>query len=96
MDDWEPGDLALCVRGGPPIRPFKQWAGENGADYDLVPGRIYTVDRVDHEWGFVGLHFEGYDWSWLASRFRKIRPHTPDEEDREVIELLTKKREPVQ
>lgn len=91
-DDWQVGDLALCVDGSPRKRVGRY--NENGANYRLTAGKIYTVDRIDFEDGYTGLHFDGYEWAWLASRFRKIRPHAPDEEDAETIRLMNGARAP--
>jgi hypothetical protein len=89
-DDWQPGDLALCVNASP--------CPEFG-DTGLSGGIIYSVREVLNDHGgssalygkgdvalrVVGvLHWFPFD----AKRFRKIRPHTPDEEDRETIRLL--------
>lgn len=71
-DDWQPGDLALCVRG---------------ATYTRA-GRLYTVSEVL----VGGMYFVGLPTNLRPgrfSRFRKIRPHTPDAEDAETIRLLT-------
>lgn len=94
--DWQIGDLALCVNGGSPryIDEFDCW--ENSAEYELQQGRIYTVDRVDLEFGITGLHFAGLDWAWLASRFVKVTPPEADEFDRETIRLLTSAPETVE
>lgn len=83
---WQKGDLALCVRS-PRIQPGKTQVG-----------RIYQVERVwVHPIG-LALAFVGVDngaprgrgfYGHAASRFRKIEPHTPDEEDAETIRLLT-------
>ncbi|MDI3491992.1 MAG: hypothetical protein PWP11_3269 [Thauera sp.] len=94
-DDWQPGDLALCIddsdggieRAGAVVRLLER-------------GKVYRVEAVDIDPAFaeVGLHLEGVPrpWSekwqteigWLETRFRKIRPHTPDAEDAETIRLL--------
>lgn len=78
-DDWQVGDLALCVRDGP----------------DTRAGVIYTVEIIGTCPAGVGLRFfemrrfYTYPWKWsIARRFRKIRPHTPDADDRETIALL--------
>jgi hypothetical protein len=85
-EDWQPGDLALCVR--------------TAVDASTVSGRFYTVERVIVDCAgtlalfLVGLQ-NGSEWGpegfygHKASRFRKIRPHVPDEEDAETIRLLT-------
>jgi hypothetical protein len=102
-DDWQAGDLALCVRGG-------YISGPPGPS--PVAGAVYSVTGVTMEnfWESdgsdtedVALWFEDAppnergDKCWWAGRFRKIRPHTPDAEDIETIALLTGKpvREPV-
>ncbi|WP_390549829.1 hypothetical protein [Qipengyuania sp. MTN3-11] len=59
----------------------------------LLPGYRQTDDgrRVFRYKTGLSLLFEGMKddgTSSGASRFRKIRPHTPDEEDRETIALL--------
>ena len=84
-DDWQPGDLALCVRGG--LSRFDP----------TRPGAVYTVSDIvfndtDNEYGlaFNEVPTEGPDYyGFYTARFRKIRPHTPDAEDAETIRLLT-------
>jgi len=93
-DDWQAGDLALCVKGG--CHPDEKHLPP--VDFPIA-GKIYTV-----EWAGKCRFVSGFglalglvdgppnvtkDRVWNASRFRKIRPHAPDEEDRETIELLT-------
>lgn len=85
-DDWQVGDLALCVA--------KRTHGKS----TFAPGGIYTVSGVvagrfkgKPEVGlkFDGDHVGADGKEWIrASRFRKIRPHTPDAEDVETIRLL--------
>jgi len=96
MSDWQPGDLALCVRGG-------LWRGLNGKTINaLESGGLYTVREVHLAgapntklWpaGAIGLVLIGIDAGgpFSAARFHKIRPHTPDAEDAETIRLLTGK-----
>ena len=100
-DDWQPGDLALCVRDAENLR-FVGYL--NGPVAPLRRGRIYTVteviahnDRRYADCGSVGLRLEGHPDYCNATRFRKIRPHTPDADDRETIALYTSTpvREPV-
>lgn len=91
-DDWQPGDLALCVSVTHPIIVGRATSFKIGA--------IYTVTQVGKPVanlnGERGLVFKecrpkragrGYP----ESCFRKIRPHTPDVEDAETIALLTGK-----
>lgn len=91
-DDWKPGDLALCVKQG-------RWRSTLTGRYrrcSMRAGQVHTVRRfgmcpmsgVATLWleGFLGER--GAD-GFAAVRFRKIRPHTPDEQDEETIRLLT-------
>ena len=86
-DDWQPGDLALCVDDSPSW-PF----GES----NLVRGRCYTVSALSPcPDGIPGLHLvevrSKSPFGYNPPLFRKIRPHTPDAEDAETIALLTGK-----
>lgn len=84
-DDWQPGDLALCVNA-----PWKRWP---------QPGAVLTVIEVTwvtnwleggegYALRFAGVQHRNPDGAWCG-HFRKIRPHTPDTEDAETIALLT-------
>lgn len=89
-DDWQVGDLALCVRRHSKYPP------------DVRPGAIFSVEAV---WGgcknaenrshidvaldLVGVPRMDGEIAYWAGSFRKIRPHTPDREDAETIRLLT-------
>lgn len=89
-DDWTPGDLALCVKGGG--SSYFKGINENSWGDRLRPGAVYTVRKVEPselDASVVGLWLVGVSGGWIASRFRKIRPHTPDAEDTETIRLLT-------
>lgn len=93
---WQKGDLALCVKRGWSIMDPTR------------PGGVYVVERVwiNPNGRHLCLGFVGVDsgtpygtpygqlgfWGHRASRFRKIEPHTPDEEDAEIIRLLTGKK----
>lgn len=83
-DDWQPGDLALCVK--------------TTGHGTIKAGAVATVERAafcedDGLFGlwFVGIVSSGYSGGFDARNFRKIRPHTPDAEDAETIALLTGK-----
>lgn len=101
MDDWKIGDLAICVLGGP-IDGYV-WPR---AQYPRV-GQVIRVEdvRIEHPQqtptGDVFLYSRelppNVDGTrgWGAIRFRKIEPHTPDEEDIETIRLLTGEEETV-
>lgn len=89
-DDWQPGDLALCLHTRRRREPT--WGGLER----LRSGAIYTVSRVGAGWGGTLLVFDEVRSDapygvFSAHRFRKIRPHTPDAEDAETIALLTGK-----
>ena len=99
-DDWQPGDLALCVNDAPPRESYFRRRGWKA--FPLRKGSIHVVRQIAAaENGKIGLLFEGvcagrYDRTGIEivfhpSRFRKIRPHTPDAEDRETIALLNGK-----
>jgi hypothetical protein len=86
-DDWQPGDLALCVRDyrGPDSVP---------TEWSVRVGGVYTVEVYDpFNGGYLELvedpdKFSPDGAAWDADSFRKIRPHQPDAEDAETIRLL--------
>jgi hypothetical protein len=98
MSDWQPGDLALCVKQGlvacecgreytgqlaPPVGSVAEVVGIMRCDDDVICGWSEPCAAP------VLLLDSGK--GGLAVRFRKIRPHTPDAEDAETIRLLTGK-----
>lgn len=96
-EDWKPGDLALCVKSGP--------GTESGRIYtvaDVCEPGAFTDTGAYNSFGCLALRFTEIDYAaiphcWSScTRFRKIRPHTPDEEDRETIALLTGNKQPVE
>jgi hypothetical protein len=89
-DDWQAGDLALCV-------------ALDAAPTALTVGRIYTVADLNLDWldsEGLGLFLvevsagDGWD-GFKADRFRKIRPLTDEERDEFTTDLRTPVREPV-
>lgn len=90
-DDWQVGDLALCVA--------VKHSAFNSPSSLLSIGRVYTVARVGRpiHWAAqeraLGLDevraSRGDEYGFPESLFRKIRPHQPDEQDAETIRLLT-------
>ena len=92
-NDWQPGDLALCVDDSIGTCSVKC----------LEAGKVYTVDGLDFDPAFadMGLHLCGVDrpWSdrwqqhigWSELRFRKVTPPEADEFDREVIDLMNQR-----
>lgn len=98
-DDWQPGDLALCVRDGEVECP--DCGGSHAGKLAPKLGTRHIVARIsrcgspehcypglEDNCAFPVLYLLGGQ-KGLASRFRKIRPHTPDAEDAETIRLLT-------
>lgn len=86
--NWQVGDLALCVNDGP--------VGHYWVHSGIIRcGGIYKVELpfVDHDGDHCLLleqhHSGNLSGGWLSCRFRKIDPHTADEEDAETIRLLT-------
>lgn len=92
--DWQKGDLALCVSQGP-----HRSSSESPEGHAIPkPGGVYEVEAVlvhpftsDLGLVLVGHHSTNPAGPARHSRFyRKLRPHTPDAEDFEVIEQLRK------
>ena len=94
-DDWQAGDLALCIKVGPWKRFYANGTSVEG--FGPRAGMKLYVRSVDVSvLGGAALKFSDWpdvpeaEWTgYTASRFRKIRPHTPDAEDAETIRLLT-------
>ncbi|WP_313437203.1 hypothetical protein [Novosphingobium sp.] len=75
-DDWQVGDLALCVSNGPDP---KHWMSKDGGP---TIGSVHTVISIDQA---VWLHFSEFPKSgFFCLGFRKIRPLT--DEEREAFE----------
>lgn len=98
-DDWKPGDLALCVRGG-----FT--AGTGGLRHYPEAGRPYTVSGVDPAHPFADGTTAGLILAdgpinhrgariWAAYRFRKINPLTEAQRETALREMNTPARENV-
>lgn len=90
MSDWQANDLALCVA------PGGRWVHPEAPDCaGPKRGQVHTVDKVEicpdgPMRGEVFLCFT--DWpedAFRARYFRKIKPHSADAFDREVIEQMT-------
>lgn len=84
-EDWQVGDLALCVWGerrSMPIPP--NWKSP-------CKGGLYTVVKVTRGGHSLGLvltdsHTDN-PLGWLASCFRKIKPLTDEEREQFFAEL---------
>lgn len=87
--NWQVGDLALCIerdwQGGPSVGSVNrvQFAG-CFSTHELI-ARVDQPGEPGVWLGFYAFPGDGFH----ASCFRKIAPHTPDEEDAETIRLLT-------
>lgn len=98
MDEWQPGDLALCVTD-----EYERTVKET-KDLDWWPklGGIYEVASV--EWSPSNLFLELTDdpdkfnpfFGWYAVHFIKVTPKAADAEDAETIRLLNTVPEVVQ
>jgi hypothetical protein len=94
MDDWQPGDLALCI-------------DDRAAEHLLRAGRIYTVLAVVADPGYdkaerfayFSLIIKGireHGGACNPHRFVKVTPPQADEFDRETVALLNGKPVPVE
>ena len=101
-DDWQVGDLAVCVRDGPVFCRVPGYEIEHCGT--LAPRRGRTVrvasiypavcdDGCVAECGCIVLQAEDGS-AGIAKRFRKIRPdqHEPCEEEFRILLQLSKKR----
>lgn len=89
-DDWQVGDLALCVNLG-------GWFDDGFTDANTGPdvpgpkcGSIHMVVRVVVG-PYLALRLEGWEGEnavFEADCFRKITPPEADEFDRETIDLM--------
>lgn len=84
--DWQVGDLALCVFKGPWRTVFG--TAVSGPAFGEI--RLVTAVSTNNLFYRVCLSLDGYlkDQRFAAECFRKIDPHTPDAEDAETICLL--------
>lgn len=96
-DDWQPGDLALCVKRG------KWWFSGTGAINNATAmraGQIHRVRRVGMSPnGWLTLWFDGFPGEKFmdgfgACRFRKIKPLTNKEREEALRDLKAPVREP--
>lgn len=83
-DDWQVGDLALCVDAG--LLPW------------VEPGCIYTVADLNTDWleiDGLGLELAGVDagcgyTGFVATSFRKILPDKHEDCEPEFVTLLNR------
>lgn len=83
MDDWQIGDLALCVDAGP--LKYIDGLPEARREYveALVAGRLYKVTHISkgRTCDCIGLGDANYRAGGVSTRFRKIRPLTDEERE---------------
>ena len=85
-DDWQKGDLALCVNARP--------CSCCGDGFPLAPGSVWTVERAWDYRGTLALDLAGvpaapfHTRGIAATRFRKINPLTDEERDETWRDLL--------
>lgn len=100
MSDWQAGDLALCVRGGPIVAKPR-------ASKFPIAGQIYVVRSVHNGMNWqvsgvdLGIVLEGAPpnsaarhGAWWHGRFVKVTPPAADEFDRETIALMNRVEQP--
>lgn len=86
-EDWQPGDEALCISGDwPDGGPA---AGSKTTVKRVEVSLCFTCARV-HDW----LAFDAWPFWFDADCFVKLRPHEPDAEDTEIIDLMKGKKVP--
>jgi hypothetical protein len=90
-DDWQAGDLALCVKTRHPNFDGASSTLRRGARYKVVRPFKSSDPRLIE--GEVALVLEGarprINPGWPSGLFIKITPKAPDAEDAETIRLLT-------
>lgn len=91
MDDWQVGDLALCISGKRVPKGGRKGFAPNGEKF-LRQGGIYTVEAVVRPYQALGLVLEGHhsvhpSRAYLASSFRRIKPLTDEERDSFLADL---------
>lgn len=85
-ENWQSGDLALCVA--------KAGRGAVHTGWDASVGGIYTVSFVaEFVDGGIALDLEEDEafhpqCGFCASRFRKVTPPAADADDQEIIEIM--------
>jgi len=83
MSNWQPGDLALCIKQGPWEAVYDD--GEVEPSEGPAPGSINVVKGLVYTRGDLCLHLDGWlenDGSFsgfIASRFRKVTPGSEPE-----------------
>lgn len=87
MSDWQPGDLAVFVRGQKGSYGYVAGAAR------MRKGGVYTVERVVFVAGTCGLVIAGHhsnhpSRAWHHRGFIRVTPPKADEFDRETIRLL--------
>jgi hypothetical protein len=101
MDDWQVGDLALCVSD-------KHWTPSGfqdrapdecdqvismlfprvGSEWRVTNVRLYASPQERTDLVYLGLAGQPSDYLYDSRHFRKIDAHEADAEDEETIRLL--------
>jgi len=105
-DDWQVGDLALCVSdknwtpNGYMERAPDQCSGiismlfpRVGSEWRVTIVSLYSSPEEQANLVYLGLAGQTSDYLYDARYFRKIQAHQADEFDRETIALLNRQPE---
>jgi len=96
VSDWQAGDLALCIRDGSNTRAGEKFTVTQVSGPFLyggwggVPGGLYTCLVFAER-----AHPRNKQGRYADARFIKVTPPAADAFDREVIDLMRGKPEPV-
>lgn len=90
---WEPGDIALCVRGGPITTkgiPPKEGFPKAGAFYRVREPQMFVFVGGEHfALAFHDAPMNVTDRVWKASRFIKVTPpeNMSENEELDLLEI---------
>lgn len=94
MDDWQTGDLAMCI--------IDEWSDLVVPVPGPAKGSVNTVVGVHSSWcpacreRHDWLDLQGWYGWWAAGQFTKIRPLTEEEKREALEEIEQDKRVPVE
>lgn len=90
MSDWQVGDLAVCVDGGPGRDSRWRVCGQlfREGDGPLEAGQIYTVRAIRADVDHLAFGLVEIPGPWRADRFRKLRPDAHEACEEEFATLL--------
>ena len=94
-DNWQPGDLALCVRGGPYLGSSMDREYPQSGQVFTVLGCVESTTRQDPSTSIPFLVLKDAPFNsfrvgcaWATFRFRKIHPLTDEEIEEDRRERL--------